>query len=303
MQRPIRRLFVLAVIPALLLLASCVRLNADFEILNEEDLKVSFEIGVQNQVLSEMGGDVDEFCDMEGLDEVDGLTAELYEDDGPEGFSGCRYTGVAKIADMNDESGSHLTLADGVWTFSMEGMDDADDEDLGEFGAAAMFSDFRISVKFPGEVLTHNGSSVVDGTTVTWTSAADLMSDEGLTATAKDTGGSGLPWLWIGVVLAAILVVLGLMVALFRSGAKARKSTAQPLQQQAAQSQPQWGGQQGHQQPWPGQSAPQQGPGAVPQQPGQPGHPGQPPNHGQPPWPPQPGQPGGQAPQGPPPTS
>lgn len=62
-------------------------------------------------------------------------------------------------------------------------------------GDMAGIGDFKVSVTFPGTVLSHSGSSKVDGDTVTWTDVSDLLSPDGLTASGKSQGG--LPgWVW-----------------------------------------------------------------------------------------------------------
>ena len=65
---------------------------------------------------------------------------------------------------------------------------------------------------FPGTVLSHSGSSKVDGGTVTWTDVNDLLSPDGLTASGKSQGG--LPgWVW-GIGALVMLAIGGAVAAM-----------------------------------------------------------------------------------------
>lgn len=187
MSTLVRRLTLILAIPLLLVLTSCIRMTMDIDIDSPERIDVKADIGMQNAAAKEMGGELPDFCEEAGLSgELDGATTEPYSDEGDAGYTGCRVEGTNTLAEMSSSGGPGLKLEDGIWTFEMEG-GDADAEGM----SANMVSDFRISVTFPGEVLTHNGTSTVEGTTVTWSNASDLLSSEGLHATARDSGGAG----------------------------------------------------------------------------------------------------------------
>ncbi|HSN42916.1 MAG TPA: hypothetical protein VLR88_02530, partial [Propionibacteriaceae bacterium] len=166
----------------------------------------------------------DQLCSTAAGSRPQGSAMVPYEDDV---FIGCRITTSAPLS-VVDSSGTNLKLADGVWTFKigaseLEGMGGS-----GELTSDA-FTDFRVSVTFPGEVLTHNGSSNVDRRTVTWASSDDLLSAEGLRATGKDAGtvgGVSTPTaLYLG--LGVAFVLLAAFVALLVTGAR-KKNTVQP---------------------------------------------------------------------------
>ena len=239
MKTLLRRPVVLLVVPLLLLLSGCIRMTADYEILGDDAVKATIDFGMRNDVVAEMGEEVPNFCEEEGLMDADGLTAEEYVDEGDDGYTGCRLTGTTTIAQLN-ESGTSLQLEDGTWTFLMEG-DDAEDA---SGMTADMFSDFAIRVTFPSKVLTHNGASTVESTTVIWADASDLLTEEGLKATAEN--GGGLPWLWIAL---GALVVIGAAAAVMLLQ---RRGKGSPQQQDGP-----WQGGPGQQQYTPGQPYPQ----------------------------------------------
>lgn len=215
-----RRLTALLVLPLVVLLSSCMRLQTDYEILGDNKVKVAIDFGARNDVLGELGDDVPDFCEQEGLMDPDGLKKQEYVDADEEGYTGCRLTGTTTISELN-ESGTSLTLGDdGTWTFLMEGNDSME----GSTMTPDMFSDFLIRVTFPGEVLTHNGASTVEGTTVTWSNPADLLAPEGLEATAENA--SSIPWLWITVGLVGLAVGAGTAFAL---GRRNRPSQTEPI--------------------------------------------------------------------------
>ncbi|MBD4448002.1 hypothetical protein GUG94_23900, partial [Xanthomonas citri pv. citri] len=70
-------------------------------------------------------------------------------------------------------------------------------------------------------VLSHSGSSKVDGNTVTWTDPSDLFSSSGLTATSKRSNGIPI-WVWI-IVAVAVLAIVGVVVVILnkKKGQKA----------------------------------------------------------------------------------
>ena len=208
-----RRILALLVIPLLLAVSSCVRLQADYEILGDNKVQVAIDFGARNDVVAELGDDVPDFCDQEGLMDPEGVDKEAYAEDGEDGYAGCRLTGTTTVSELN-QSGTSLMLGDdGTWTFLMEGNDSME----GSTMTADMFSDFLIRVTFPGEVLTHNGSSTLEGTTVTWSDPADLLTKEGLRATAENSAPrAAVPWLAITVVVAALLIGGGAVLLLNR---------------------------------------------------------------------------------------
>lgn len=208
-----RRILALLVIPLLLAVSSCVRLQADYEILGDDEVKVAIDFGARNDVVAELGDDVPDFCNQEGLMDPAGVDKTEYAEDGEDGYKGCRLTGTTTVSELNQSGTSLLLGEDDTWTFLMEGNDSME----GATMSADMFSDFQIRVTFPGPVLTHNGRSTLEGTTVTWADPADLLTKEGLRATAENAEArAGVPWSGIAVVVAAVLLGGGAVILLNR---------------------------------------------------------------------------------------
>lgn len=212
-----RRALALLLVPLVLLLSSCIRMTADYDIVSENEVTLVADFGIQNSAAAQMGSEVPDLCEQEGFDDVQGATAEPYAEEGDGGYTGCRISGTARTSDLSGD-GTTIELADGVWTFAMEGT--PGEEEM----SAEMFSDFRVSVTFPGKVLSHNGTSTVEGTTVTWSTAADMFTADGLLATAED-GAGGVDWLWIAL---GALVIAGIAAAVVVATRNRRRHEPEP---------------------------------------------------------------------------
>ncbi len=210
------RVLSMALLPLLLLLGGCVRLDADIVISPRDTVDMTMLIAIQD----EYAATVDTFCEQDGV----GGTVSTYDEGG---YVGCiREVEGAPLSALSDENlDLSVVHADGEYRFSMisseVGVSTGGDEQL----IASLFTDFRVSVTFPGEVTAHNGSSTVDGTTVTWTDASDMASGEGLRATADEANSvlALLPWLGAALLVAAGVVV-GLLLLNRSRGAPAAGS-------------------------------------------------------------------------------
>ncbi|NLT29651.1 MAG: hypothetical protein GXX86_04230 [Propionibacterium sp.] len=172
-------------IPLVLVLSGCMRYVVDIGITGGDstEIEYSMDAGMRNKDAEAEGEEIpDDPCEGAGRTFPD-VTLEPYSDDGPDGYTGCRISGTMTAEDLTD-SGMTISKSNGVWTFHHEG--DSSGSMSGGESPDEMISDFRVSVTFPGEVLSHNGSSTVEGTTVTWTDPADLMTSQGLRAQGRD---------------------------------------------------------------------------------------------------------------------
>ncbi|HBX80433.1 MAG: hypothetical protein WAV45_11185 [Propionibacteriaceae bacterium] len=225
-----RRRLALLFLPLVVLLAGCVKVEASFTVSSTDSVDASILLAVEDTYASA----IKSACSSSASGTVPGGTVTPYKENG---FTGCTMTGKnLSLSSLSKSStGSVLTHANGGYTFEFK---------PGTIGASSSslkpetFTSFKFTVTFPGEVTSHNGSSTVSGTTVTWTKAADLLSAEGLKATAKE-GNAGLPgipsaagagsflmglipWAIGGVVLLVALVVILLVVR----GSKKSKASA-----------------------------------------------------------------------------
>ena len=286
------------ILPLVLVLSSCVRMRQEINISSPDKIEMKIDFGVLKDQASMAGIDDAEGACKQGMSStgVSGdFTQESYQDD--------RYIGCKMSGTMAPSSTKFLSYdeASKRWTFHISGssLGEGTSSQVGTL-SESMFTDFEVKVTFPGKVLTASGDGKISGNTVTWSSAKDLLSSDGLMATAEND--PDLTWLWITM---AVVVVAGVVVTflLIRRG-RTRPAgppagpgapwngPGQPGPQAGFQNQPQ---PPGYQQPGyqPGQSGyPQgnpQGQSGYPQNSpqGQPGY-----SQGQPGSQPQPGQPG-----------
>jgi len=304
---------------ALLALSGCMKMEMDVTIKSDDNVQVQALIGVSKEtadMMAEMGEplSIEDMCSESSTGIGSGGADYTVRDVSDADYMACEMSGTTTLADMDGS----LERVDGTYVFTMTS--DEEDADAGAAGAAmaaGMFDSFRVSVTFPGQVLEHNGSSKVDGTTVTWDDPRDMMAAEGLRAVGEATGSGGsssgretpVPisddvasvdedatsgissLVWIVLAVVGLVVVAGIvtLVLVLRRKGKNAPASVQGYAPQAGQPQ-------GYPQPAPGQPyPPQPGPQGYPQ-PGTPqGYPPQP-APGQP-YPPQPGQPQGYPPQ------
>ncbi|MGJ3509034.1 LppM family (lipo)protein [Enemella sp. A6] len=226
----LRALVVVLGLPLILLLSGCMRFHADVEILGggSDEIEYTVIMAVRNKDF-EASGDKppeDPCAGMRTSGPDDKL--EPIKQPGPEGFTGCRITGRGGTDALN-KLDVKIDKSNGVWTIKVSPEGAAGGEAPPDNSA-----DFRFSVTFPGDVLSHNGSSTLDGRTVTWTDPADLLSKQGLVAQGRDdvdklvlpgeinpkdakSGGPafGVPsWVIAIVVSAVVLAVSWLLIEL-----------------------------------------------------------------------------------------
>ncbi|MGK2351412.1 LppM family (lipo)protein [Cutibacterium sp. V947] len=224
-SRHLRRCLAVLLAP-LLLLAGCVKFDTAMEIKDEDHIHVKATVGISKSMADMSGEDLtSQFSDCDDTKGVGGGTSnakgEKFEDDQ---YIGCTYSGDVTAAEYNKgNEGSKVTFDRDKVTFKMNNgyFDGAGGST--ESLDASMFSDFKVSIIFPGKVLNHSGSSKVDGNTVTWTDPKDMFSSEGLSATGERN--NGVPtWVWI-VVAVSVLAIIGVVVAVLfkKKGQRASK--------------------------------------------------------------------------------
>ena len=271
----LRRVFIAVLAISLALaLSSCVRLKQEVTIHSQDKVEVKVDLGVNKQKASSLPSsdlNSDSLCtrasEAGGKQESRDVKTEPY-DDGT--YSGCR------VSATESADGKLITYDETKkeWTFQTSGSGAGADSSVSGMGAE-MFDEFEVKITFPGKVLTASGSAEISGNSVTWKDAKDLLSSEGLKATASNT--PDLPWLWILIGVAALAAV-AVVVFLVRHYKSKPNGPSQPGAPGSYQPGPQGGypGQPGPQGGYPGQPGPQ---GGYPGQPGPQQNPYQPPSH------------------------
>ena len=219
-----RRRGVLLLAP-LLLLSGCMKFNASYDIKDEEHVNANLTIAVSKS-MAEMsgqntGGELKE-CEqvMSAFGVTDKAATKRYEDDE---YIGCTIVGEDSAKNIGTrDSGVAITFTDDEVRFRM-GQEIFSPETSGQEITPEMLSDFKVSVTFPGTVTQHSGSSTVDGNTVTWTSAKELMSS-GITATSERSSSALAWWMWLIIGVLALAVIGAVIAAVVRHRAKGSRA-------------------------------------------------------------------------------
>ena len=219
-----RRWGVLLLAP-LLLLSGCMKFNASYDIKDEEHVNANLTIAVSKS-MAEMSGQNTggELKECEQLMSASGVTdkavAKKYEDDE---YIGCTIVGEDNAKNIGTrDSGVAITFTDDEVKFRM-GQEIFSPETSGQEITPEMLSDFKVSVTFPGAVTQHSGSSTVDGNTVTWTSAKELMSS-GITATSERSSSALAWWMWLIIGVLALAVIGAVIAVIVRHRAKGSRA-------------------------------------------------------------------------------
>lgn len=222
-----RRLAAALLAPLLLVLSACGNVEMSIRINSADDVRIVSDFSMKS---SETAGLVtkDDLCDsFTDISYYTKVTTSSYERDG---MIGCRATGTSTLQKLDDEG---VVVRDGdkvTVKFTTSSVNSPT-------GSTESLDSMKLSVTFPGKVLSHTGTGVVKGSTVTWTDPGDLSGSRGISATGTLAEGiAGLAWwIWliIGVSGAAVIgAVIGVVVG------RRRRARA------AAADQQQWGQQQ-----------------------------------------------------------
>ncbi len=214
-----------------LLLAGCFKVNMDLEVSADDMVSGTAVIAVDESLLELSGQSVDDlFAEMDLSDLPEGSTAEPYEEDG---FVGQRITidavPLSEFAGNETLSGGatgeDLSIVREGDEFHVTGGFDMSGEEFTGTEVPQEFMDnfeFRISITFPGEVISSTGT--VDGNTVTW--EPKIGQNTRIEAVASAIPSSSSPVLLI-VLIAVGALVLGAIVYFLthRTPAPARSAT------------------------------------------------------------------------------
>ncbi|WCC79468.1 hypothetical protein O6R08_08070 [Cutibacterium equinum] len=260
-RRSARYLVALLMAP-LLLLSGCGKFNAGFIITDEDHVTMTMTIGVLKSSLDKIPADEAEIftngrIDCSELEKTDefkesaaGILTVKSFDDGK--YVGCTMMGTGTVSELTGQPSSSpssgesaaarseddegdgpvfITFKGNKVRFLLDGsavLDIISDFDSSGLAGSAGISDFKISVTFPGKVLSHSGSSKVDGKTVTWTDVRDLSSSSGLEASGERR--SGFPgWAWM-VLVVVVVAVGGAIAAVVTSKKKDGRQPGAPYQ-------------------------------------------------------------------------
>jgi hypothetical protein len=216
-------------------LSGCVKLDMALTVTPENTIDGTIVFAVDKQLLTLGGGNPeDAFKDAAGdapfptAPAGGSVTTEVYDQDGKYGQK-FTFTGVP-LSEFDDEDlsitreGDFFVVAGTLDLSDTGASSGSSEEPLPLPSSLTAGFDVSVSMTFPGEVVEHNGT--LSGTTVTWVPkpGEKLV----MSAKAKATGGSagvlGLSSassstpLIIGLVLAALLLVGGLVALLLRRG-------------------------------------------------------------------------------------
>lgn len=223
-MRSLNRLVVLLCVAVLL--SGCVKFKTDVVIKDDSTIILSLEYGADKAKDPQFQGQritKDNACQIGPHFNVPGATHVPIE--------------------TADTVGCRISLRGGLASFSQTGMIRREGRVYYfRFGGSELEGlpqspeevvDFQASVTFPDKVLTHNGSSTVSGTTVTWDDPRDLLAGNGLEASGEVKQMPLLPWLIAALV--TLLTATGFVVVTGRRDrqAYARAAAYAPM--------PRWG--------------------------------------------------------------
>ncbi|MCM3660348.1 hypothetical protein M3148_04975 [Georgenia satyanarayanai] len=250
-----RGLSALLLLPLLLVLAGCFRLDMGLTINENDTLDVSMEVGDLTGMATRADMDCSELeSELGDAPEDAEFAVEDIEDE--DGNIGCRISATGAPIDSMTGEGMNIERVDDTYVFSFDG----DETGMGDTSSledmpAGMEPQVAISVTFPGEVIEADGE--IDGNTVTWSGIEAFAAGGSATgeATGNGSGAGGVSTaVWIVLAVVALLAIAALIFLI------SRKKGGRPGSADA---------------PYGSPVAPSGQPGQVPNEPG-PGFPAQP---------------------------
>lgn len=203
-----------------LVLAGCVRFQADLNVSDHDTLDGDIVVAV---ITNDEPGSADDARDaaanietqlLPALRGADGVTATPYEQDD---YVGTRFAlSGTPIDALGGGSDGALTLTREGDEYLFSGRLDftpGEEATTGdEVDGDAGDSDITVSISFPGDVLEHNGE--ISGNKVTWATTLEGSVDMEARASAIPNGPPA--WLWAVVALAVLLIAAAVVLVVVR---------------------------------------------------------------------------------------
>ena len=204
-----------------LVLAGCVRFQADLNVSDHDTLDGSIVVAV---ITNDEPGSADTARDnvaniaaqlLPGLRGADGVAAEPYEQDD---YVGTRFsldnTPITALDGGDADGALNLTRTGDTYEFSGRLDFTPDDEPLDgdDVQGDPDDSNITVAISFPGEVIEHNGE--ISGNKVTWTTTLEGSVDMEARASAIPSGPPA--WVWLVAVAAVLLIAAAVVITLHR---------------------------------------------------------------------------------------
>src|SRR5699024_417800 len=216
-SRARRGLSALLLLPLLLVLAGCFRLDMGLTINEDDTLDVAMEVGDLTGMATREDMDCSELeSEMGDAPEEAEFAVEDIEDE--DGNIGCRISATGAPIDSMTGEGMTIEKVDDTYVFSFDG----DETGMGDTSSledmpAGMEPQVAISVTFPGEVIEADGE--IDGNTVTWSGIEAFAAGGSATGEATGNGGSAggvSTAVWIVLAVVALLAIAALIFLISR---------------------------------------------------------------------------------------
>lgn len=239
---PLKKIAALMLIPFMLVVAGCGKLDATVTVESPEKITLEGVVSIKKSSLEEIGMTPSQFCGDEALEEFTGETKPDLKLEEKDDEVVCTFSGQK---DEKNPMGDALKYDKESDTYTYK------EASKGSFGDQAAAAGFKVDFTFvfPGKV-TESSVGKIDGNKVHITDTKEYFSDINIKAE-----GSSFPWLIVIIVVVVVLllvlaaVVIGALVFMKRkkkSGAGQADFSQQGFNQGPAQGSFQQQGQQGY---------------------------------------------------------
>lgn len=214
----------LALSAVALLLTGCLKLDMALTVSSDDTVSGSMIFAFDKTLLAASGQSAQDAIGSQAPfgEDVQGVTSAPYTDDK---FEGIKYTfakvPLSKLSESSDSDSLKIKRVgdEFVVTGAMD-MSQGSDTSTGDPTMDAQFqdafksADIRVSITFPGKIVSSNGT--VSGNTVTW--VPKLGEKTTFEATAKATSGGSMMMILIIAGVALLVVVIIVVVLMSRKG-------------------------------------------------------------------------------------